>query len=450
MKFFSVLNGLRKRYFISIFIDISIIFFLIINIVNNLYFYDFLILTSFFIVINYLSGKYRINNLSSYKEFLIYIFKILICSFEYLILLSLYLHYFKNNFLLINGVQLLFIIIFLFISSSFIQLFINNIAFKLRLKKSWIFIGDELIYNLLLSEIKYFKLYNYNIIRYQENTDRQLNIDQKKINGFIVSSDDYLNKKQKKGYLFSSKKIILNTIVWFEKYLYKLPPFLISNSNYLDVLSLKIKTKKFQFKLKRFGDIFVSIILLIITSPLLILSAILIKIEDRGPIFYKQVRNGLNKKTFEIIKLRTMNVNAEKEGAKWSTFSDNRVTKIGKILRLFRLDELPQLLLVFTGEMSLIGPRPERPEFDLILANKIKYYDYRYKIKPGISGWAQVNYPYGSSIDDASQKLSYDLYYLNNYNNFIDFIILFKTMRLIFNGNGSLPRNLTKDDHDKL
>ena len=377
MNFFSVLNILRKRYFVFIFIDILINFLLIINIVNKLYLFDFLSLSSFFIMINYVSGKYRINDISSYKELIIYIFKILICSFEYLILISLYFYYLKNNFLLINSVQLLNFILLLFISSSFIKLFINNFASKLRLKKYWVFIGDDFIYDLLLSEIKYFKLYNYNIIRYQENIDRQLNIDHKNIKGFIVNSNDYLNIKQEKSYLFKSKKIILNTIVWFEKYLYKLPPFLISNSNYLDTLSIKIKKNKFQFKLKRFGDIFVSIILLIITSPLLIFSAILIKIEDGGPVFYKQIRNGFSKKTFEIIKLRTMNVNAEKEGAKWSTLSDNRVTKIGKILRLFRLDELPQLLLVFTGEMSLIGPRPERPEFDSILEKEIKYYDYK-------------------------------------------------------------------------
>ena len=242
-----------------------------------------------------------------------------------------------------------------------------------------------------------------------------MNIDNKNANGFIVSSKDYLLNQLTKSYLSSSKKIILETIVWFEKYLYKIPPFLISNSNYLDNLLFKIKTKKLQFKLKRFGDIIVSISLLIVTSPLLIIAAILIKIEDQGPILYKQTRNGLNKKNFEIIKLRTMNVNAEKEGAKWSTFSDNRVTRIGKILRLFRLDELPQLLLVFTGEMSLIGPRPERPEFDLILAKEIKHYDYRYKIKPGLSGWAQVNYPYGSSLEDAAQKLVMIFIILKNF-----------------------------------
>ena len=139
---------------------------------------------------------------------------------------------------------------------------------------------------------------------------------------------------------------------------------MIKDPYFVDTLFKNIKKRNLQFKLKRMGDVVVSFILLIITSPLLLIAAILIKLEDGGPIFYKQVRNGLSKKEFEIIKLRTMNINAEVDGAKWSTFSDKRVTKIGRFLRLFRIDELPQLILVFTGDMSLIGPRPERPEFD--------------------------------------------------------------------------------------
>ena len=439
MNFFSELHGLRKRYIISIFIDILISLLLVINIENNFYFFDFFIVSLFFVVINYLSGKYRINNISTFKELPSYIFKIFICSIEYLILISLYFYYFKNNIFFISSFQIFNLIVISFITSIFIQILINNWSAKLRLKKSWVFIGDEDIYNLLLKEIKNFKLFDYSLIKYEEIIDRRLNIDKNNINGFIVTSKFYLSNKEKDSFLFNKNKLFINIIDWFEKYLYKLPPFLISDSNSLDVFSMPIKRKKFEFKLKRFGDILVSIFLLIITSPLLIISAILIKIEDGGPIFYRQVRNGLNKKTFEIIKLRTMNENAEKEGAKWSTISDNRITKIGKILRLFRLDELPQLLLVFTGEMSLIGPRPERPEFDSILAKEIKYYDYRYKIKPGISGWAQVNYPYGSSLNDSMQKVSYDFYYLKNFSIFVDFYILFKTMKLVFNASGSSP-----------
>ena len=135
-----------------------------------------------------------------------------------------------------------------------------------------------------------------------------------------------------------------------------------------------------------------------------------------------------------------MNVSAEKDGAKWYVLGDTRVTKVGKILRLFRIDELPQLLQVITGDMSLIGPRPERPEFDDKLSEKIPFYDYRYTIKPGLSGWAQVNYPYGSSKKDSIEKLNYDIYYIKNFSIFLDFIILFKTIKLVLNAKGSKPK----------
>ena len=136
-----------------------------------------------------------------------------------------------------------------------------------------------------------------------------------------------------------------------------------------------------------------------------------------------------------------MIINAEKDGIQWSKKSDNRITKIGKILRKLRIDELPQLLLVLSGEMSLIGPRPERPKFDDLLREHIPNYDLRYSIKPGISGWAQVNFPYGASIEDSKLKLSYDIYYIKNFSIFLDFMIFFKTLKLVLNGKGSTPIN---------
>ena len=187
------------------------------------------------------------------------------------------------------------------------------------------------------------------------------------------------------------------------------------------------------------GDILISSILIILTSPIILIAAILIKIEDGGPIFYSQKRNTMNMDIFNIIKLRTMHVNAEKDGAKWFKYGDQRVTNIGKFLRLMRFDELPQLLEVFSGNMSLIGPRPERPSFDVDLKKQIKFYELRYLIKPGLSGWAQVNYPYGSSVEDSKKKLSYDLYYLKNFSIYLDFLILFKTIKLVLSAKGAIP-----------
>ena len=134
-----------------------------------------------------------------------------------------------------------------------------------------------------------------------------------------------------------------------------------------------------------------------------------------------------------------MRMNAEENGPQWSERHDMRITKIGQIMRTLRIDELPQLFSVINGDMSLIGPRPERPEIDKKLTKKIPHYNLRYKIKPGLSGWAQVNYPYGASIEDARVKLSYDLYYIKNFSILLDCIIFFKTLKLVLNGRGSRP-----------
>ena len=194
-----------------------------------------------------------------------------------------------------------------------------------------------------------------------------------------------------------------------------------------------------QMRIKDVFERLIALNLLIVFSPLIFIAIIFIFLEDGLPILYNQNRNGKFNKLIQITKLRTMQSNAEKDGVQWAKKSDQRITKIGKILRKLRIDELPQLLLVISGEMSLIGPRPERPKIDNLLREHLNNYDLRYSIKPGISGWAQVNYPYGSSIEDSQYKLSYDIYYIKNFSILLDFIILFKTIRLVLNGKGSAP-----------
>ena len=159
-------------------------------------------------------------------------------------------------------------------------------------------------------------------------------------------------------------------------------------------------------------------------------------------LFLFSKRNGLFEREINIIKFRTMKENAEeKSGPVWSLRNDKRITIVGKFLRLTRIDELPQLLLVIKGEMSLIGPRPERPEIDNELKLKIPFYSQRFFFKPGLSGWAQVNYPYGASLKDSEVKLSYDLFYMRNFSIWLDLLILLKTIRLVFNAKGALSRN---------
>lgn len=187
---------------------------------------------------------------------------------------------------------------------------------------------------------------------------------------------------------------------------------------------------------KRVLDVVFSLFLLILFMPVIGLIAILTKLDSSGPIIYRQSRAGEGGRTFTIYKFRSMRADAEKNGAQWASTNDARVTRVGRILRITRLDELPQLVNVIRGDMSFIGPRPERPEFNRELEQVIPYYELRNLVKPGITGWAQVMYLYGASIEDAREKLQYDLYYIKNYSLLLDVSILFKTLRVVFLGKG--------------
>ncbi len=189
---------------------------------------------------------------------------------------------------------------------------------------------------------------------------------------------------------------------------------------------------------KRLLDILLASVLLVFSLPIMLLTALAILIESGGPIFYSQRRVGLRGASFDVFKFRSMRQDAESDGkAVWARREDDRVTTVGQFIRKVRIDELPQLINVFKGDMSFVGPRPERPEFVAELDQAIPYYNLRHHIKPGITGWAQVSYPYGSSIKDAREKLQYDLYYLKNYSVFLDINILLQTIQVILWGKGA-------------
>lgn len=180
---------------------------------------------------------------------------------------------------------------------------------------------------------------------------------------------------------------------------------------------------------KRLFDIFVSILFLVLALPVLVLTMIAIKLESPGPVFYRQRRVGLHGHIFEIIKFRSMKTGAEKDGkARWATPNDPRVTRVGAFIRKTHIDEIPQAINVLFGTMSFVGPRPERPDFVTLLSEEIEYYSERHNVRPGITGWAQVNYSYGNSVEDAREKLTYDLYYMKNFNIVLDLIILLKSV----------------------
>jgi sugar transferase (PEP-CTERM system associated) len=186
---------------------------------------------------------------------------------------------------------------------------------------------------------------------------------------------------------------------------------------------------------KRTLDICVGILGFLLSLPIMLAVALAVKLDSKGPVLYRQLRVGWKGEHFEILKFRSMRVDAEtKNGAQWATVNDPRVTRIGKSLRKFRLDELPQFINVIRGDMSFVGPRPERPGFVSALREEIPYYEERHSVRPGLTGWAQVQYPYGASVDDAYRKLEYDLFYLKNMSLLFDCAIIFQTVRIVLAG----------------
>jgi len=182
---------------------------------------------------------------------------------------------------------------------------------------------------------------------------------------------------------------------------------------------------------------FVALLGAILSFPLVVLTAILIKLDSPGPVFYRQERMGKSGRKFVLLKFRSMRVDAEQEGPVWATKDDERTTRVGRVIRKIRIDEIPQFWNILCGDMNFVGPRPEREHFVAQLAQEIPYYEQRHLIAPGLTGWAQIKYPYGASIEDARQKLQYDLFYIKNQSLILDAIIMFETIKIILFGRGA-------------
>jgi sugar transferase (PEP-CTERM system associated) len=190
--------------------------------------------------------------------------------------------------------------------------------------------------------------------------------------------------------------------------------------------------------IKRIFDLLCAALLIVVSLPVIVVTALLIKLESKGPLLYRQERVGRNGKSFFVNKFRSMRTDAEQDGKPvWATANDSRVTRIGAVIRKLRIDELPQLFNVLKGDMSLVGPRPERPFFVEQLTAQIPYFAARHSVKPGVTGWAQVRYQYGSTVEDSQEKLQYDLYYVKNHSLFLDIIILFETVFVVLTAKGA-------------
>lgn len=399
----------------------------------------FLTITLIFIWINlsYIFGRYedQIKDFKRYfinKSFLIILVSFLSFYINKIINFLIYDNF--NNFFQINNYVLSIIIIFIS------EIIITNLQKHNYISKleNWIFIKDSVNPEILKKILEHSRTQvNINFTEIKEI--KNLNLSD--IDGLVIENIELIESQYSEYiYLKKDKQIrILSITEWAGIILQRYPSEIVNQKgSSFKKFFMNNNFNIIELRFKRVSELLISLILLSLSLPLIILFAILIKLEDGGPIFYTQVRTGYKEKTFRIFKLRTMKINSEKNGPIWSKKNDKRITKIGNILRKSRIDELPQLIQVINGKISLIGPRPERPDFDKVLKEKIPNYDFRYLMKPGITGWAQVNYPYGASITDANNKLSYDLYYIHNFSTLLDLLILFKTIKLVFNRKGAI------------
>jgi len=228
---------------------------------------------------------------------------------------------------------------------------------------------------------------------------------------------------------------VIDAPTFAERALKKIPVDLVKPSDL--VFSDGFERPAWLLFLRRVVSLLASLVLFILAAPVLLLVAVLIKLDSKGPVFYSQERVGMNGRNFKMLKFRTMRTDAEAQGVKWAQKNDSRVTRIGKYLRRFRVDELPQILNVLKGEMGIVGPRPERPEFVAKLKREIPYYDLRTLVPPGITGWAQIRYPYAASLEEAREKLHYDLWYVKHLSVLLDLSILFHTAKVVVFGRGA-------------
>lgn len=264
----------------------------------------------------------------------------------------------------------------------------------------------------------------------------------KKWSGIVIATegklpDDILRRIMEKRL---SGTRIYDLTDFYETYLEKIPVMQLRDNWFALSHGFDLLHHNMQLRIKRLLDVALAVILLVVTSPFMLLVVLAIALDlrkkYRGPVIYRQLRTGMGGEEFYIYKFRTMVEDAEAEGPQWAIHNDTRITPIGRFLRKTRLDELPQLWNVLKGDMSFIGPRPERPDFNRELERAIPYYDLRHLIKPGITGWAQVKYNYGSSTEEALEKLQYDIYYIKNYSLLLDLFIVLKTIRVILGQRG--------------
>jgi len=391
----------------------------------------FTILYISWVLIFYVFGLYDLFSIKPTIPYLRRWIIAIICSFA----VGILFFYFIPIFGISPKINLIIQVVGFSLFSFFFRRIIYNL-FSRTITRPTILIGNSVY----LSELEKIILKNPQIglliINNYKSID-DINLSEENIKNLIIILDKEI-KIPDKDILDCYKKgiEIIDTAKAYEKYLYKIPVGYIDTSFIVDNVNIN---KDIFYKITTFvTDKIFALIIIIISSPILIIAMIARLIEDGKPIFIKQTRVGLNGKIFNLYKMRSMVVlspdgSAEKNGAIWATGAeDPRVTKVGKIIRKLHIDEIPQMINILKGDISLVGPRAERPEFVNILNKDIPYYSFRHVIRPGFTGWAQIKYRYARTIDESKEKFEYDLYYIKNRNIFLDLGIILRTIQIIF------------------
>lgn len=324
----------------------------------------------------------------------------------------------------------LYLLIFTFLFSCWRYFFTSLLRLK-NLKEKVIIVGDCEREKGLQDFLSSIQGNGYEVISLISNTSQLEVVEKKEVDLIVLTADFYKNKKLIHQF-FSKLPFDANYISFIDFYESLTGKIFVDSLDEIWFFENVFRQEsKINQILKRGFDLFFTLLGLLIAIILFPLIALSIKIDSPGPVIYSQKRIGKNGKVFILYKFRTMVVDAEKDGPQWTRENDSRITRVGKILRALHLDELPQLYNILRGDISFIGPRPERPEFVFLLKKEIPYYDIRHLVKPGLTGWAQIKYHYGASVEEAKEKLKYELYYLKNQSLALDLVIFLKTIQLL-------------------
>jgi len=394
----------------------------------------FTILFIFWILIFYIIGFYEIKELKNTADFGKKFSLTILINF----IIAIAVFYFIPGFGITPKTNL-FIFLFIFGSAFYAwRTFYNNILIVKTPAKKILLIGGNKVAQDIVAHIKQNNQLGYEIKYWikegiKDKSFKNLSqiIKEHRINLIVVPA--HIKKNSRAARLIYKNLLseieVINLSDMYENVFHKVPLAELEEVWFLENLA---KSHKIHDAIKRPIELILSIILAITFLPFVVFIALFIKTTSSGSAFFSQVRVGKNGKHFILWKFRTMKTDAEKRGPRWSKPGDNRITYFGKFLRKSHLDELPQLWNILRGDISLVGPRPERPEFVQDLEKEIPYYELRHLVRPGLTGWAQINYKYGSSLDDAYEKLQYDIYYLKHRSLWLDFGIFFKTANRFF------------------